>query len=92
MADYERKDNFVRGDSGDSHSYGGSDDYGSQNSDNEYGSDQDMPSDEEDDVAVGSDDEEFEMDNDGIDDPEQLAKDKEWLDTFIADKLKKQIT
>lgn len=29
MADYERKDNFVRGDSDGSHSYGNSDDYGS---------------------------------------------------------------
>lgn len=43
MADYERKDNFVRGDSDsdNSRSYGDSDDYGSQNSDNDYGSDQD---------------------------------------------------
>ena len=31
-------------------------------------------------------------DEDGVDDPMQLAKDKEWLDTFIQDKLKKQIT
>ena len=33
-----------------------------------------------------------ESDEDGVDDPMQLAKDKEWLDTFIQDKLKKQIT
>ena len=47
----------------------------------------------EDDEDIDSNDDEFaEMDNDGNDDPEQLAKDKEWLDTFIADKLKKQIT
>lgn len=39
-ADYERKDNFVRGGSSDgSHSYGNSDDdYGSERSDNPYGS------------------------------------------------------
>ena len=45
---------------------------------------------DEDAVAGSDDNEEFdEVQNDGIDDPEQLAKDKEWLDTFIVDKLKK---
>jgi hypothetical protein len=39
--------------------------------------------------VVGSADEgDIHVDNDGVDDPEQLAKDKEWLDTFIANKLK----
>ena len=45
-ADYERKDNFVRGGSSDCSGYGDSDDdYGSQNSDNPYGSDIDAASD-----------------------------------------------
>ena len=46
MADYERKDNFVRGGSSGSHSYGDSGDYGSQNSDGDYGSDLDVASDD----------------------------------------------
>ena len=91
-ADYERKDNFVRGNSSGGGSYGDSDDeYGSQNSDNPYGSDMDVTSDIDEDADL-SDDEEIDLENDGVDDPEQLAKDKEWLDNFIVEKLKKQIT
>jgi len=71
-ADYERKDNFVRGGSSDgSHSYGNSDDdYGSERSDNPYGS-EDPASDIDEDAVLGSDEEEFEdLQNDGNNDPE----------------------
>lgn len=71
-ADYERKDNFVRGGSSDgSHSYGNSDDdYGSERSDNPYGS-EDPASDVDEDAVLGSDEEEFEdLQNDGNNDPE----------------------
>ena len=40
----------------------------------------------------GSRDSDQDEDEYGECDAEQLAKDKEWLDTFIHDKLRKQIT
>ena len=94
MAENENKGNFVerrRRNSDSSGSYG-SDSYGSDGS-RSYGSQS----------PIGSDDEEFkaEDDNDGMDADaksqghddfsNKLAKDKEWLDSFIHDKLKKQI-
>jgi len=89
-ANFEKKGNFVdrRGGSNSSRSYGSDsgsdegygDEYGEHNG--EYGSDVDVDCEEE-----LSDD----ADPDNID-PMQLAKDKEWLDKFIQDKLKKQIT
>ena len=84
--DFEKKGNFVdkRGGSNSSRSYGsdsGSDDnpYGDEANDyGEYGSD----------VEIDEDVMSNESDPDNID-PMQLAKDKEWLDSFIQDKLKK---
>jgi len=60
MADYERKDNFVRGGSSGSHSYGGSDDYGGSNSygGGDYGSDVDEDEEDGEEAVIDSNDEE----------------------------------
>lgn len=88
-ADNERKGNFVdrRGGSNSSRSYGdqsGSEDYGDEYDyeHGDYGSD----------VEIEGEDELSDEGDGDNQDPMQLAKDKEWLDSFIQDKLKKQIT
>ena len=95
MAENENKGNFVdsrrRNYSDGSGSYG-DDSYGSDDS-RSYGSDSNPGTDDEDFKAEKEDDD---MDGDvrsqGHDDfSNKLAKDKEWLDSFIHDKLKKQI-
>ena len=93
MAENENKGNFVdsrrRNYSDGSGSYG-DDSYGSDDS-RSYGSDSNPGTDDEDFKAEKEDDD---MDGDvrsqGHDDfSNKLAKDKEWLDSFIHDKLKK---
>ena len=88
-ADYERKGNFVdrRYGSQSSHSYGDSDDDSQYGEENDYGS-----LDEDEEMIKDLDDSEDGEGELGENDPLQLAKDKEWLDQFIHDKLKKQIT
>lgn len=101
QADYEKKSNFVdRGgcdSDGNSRSYG-SDDYSdSEGYSEQSGSDLEgaqSEEEEEEDVpqeaeADGAD--AFSEGGTGVDDSNLLAKDKEWLDSFIHDKLKKQI-
>lgn len=98
-ADFEKKGNFVdrRGGSNSSRSYGDQSDdsdYGDYG-DNDYGSDADQdPEGEEEEVVSGNNSEEpVEIEKeDAENDPMQLSKDKEWLDQFIHEKLKKQIT
>ena len=90
-ADFEKKGNFVdrRGGSNSSRSYGDQSDdsdYGDDMSNGDYGSDVEAEGEEE-----LSEDLEIEQDGEN-NDPMQLSKDKEWLDQFIQDKLKKQIT
>ena len=96
-ADFERKGHFVdrRGGSNSSRSYGDqsgdSDDYGDEYGDNDYGSDMELEQDADQNSKQSDGEVEIEMDGEN-NDPMQLAKDKEWLDQFIHDKLKKQIT
>jgi len=60
--------------------------YSNSGSNNSYGS-------ENEDESGGSNQEEIPIDDEEVEeDSNQLAKDKEWLDSFIHDKLKKQIT
>jgi hypothetical protein len=101
-AEGEKKGNFVdrRGGSNSSRSYGSScdDSYGDEyGGEDDYGSDEDHEGqDDDDDAGSGAnnsdlDQAEMELD-DEKNDPMQLAKDKEWLNQFIQEKLKKQIT
>lgn len=92
MAENENKGNFVttrrRTYSDGSGSYG-SDSYGSDNSNSDGSSDRNGSEDGE--FGADLDDDDGDANSQGRDDSNRLAKDKEWLDSFIHDKLKKQI-
>jgi hypothetical protein len=91
-ADFEKKSNFVnhRGGSNSSRSYGSQSmdsDYDDEfENDGDYGSEKEVEAEEH----IPSE-EEVEPEE-GSADPLQLTKDKEWLDSFIKEKLQKQIT
>ena len=83
-ADYEKQGNYVDNHAGETGNY--SDSYGS-NSDENSNSDNSNSDEKDDEYGIEDID-----DEEDADDSQLLERDKEWLDSFIHDKLKKSIT